>query len=121
MATATKPLGGDVGPLVSGGAALVAFSTPLNLVLLLICAGLLERLCGGYVADNSGPLLLLLGGAINVGLFLGLCGGALLAFRRSSARRRRVIVVAVLLLHLGLWLGWSFAVVAHMAATGEWL
>lgn len=121
MATTQEPAEGRVLWLVVGGSVLVALTTPLNLVLLLMCWSLIAATAGPYAADNSGGLLVVLGGTVNVGLFLALCGLAHLVFRRSSARRRMVAVVVMLVLHLALWLGWSFAVLAGMAATGAWL
>ncbi len=112
---------GTVVPLVVGGAVVVALTTPLDLVLLLFCWKLIAATAGSFAADNSGGGLVLFGGVVNVGLFLALCKLAGHALRRSSLFRRRVAVVVVLVLHLGRWLGWSFAVFADMAATGNWL
>jgi hypothetical protein len=121
MATAEEPPSGRVLPLVVFGSVVVALTTPLNLIMLLLCWRLIETLAGPYAADNSGAWLVLFGGAVSVGLFLILCGLSWLAFRRSSAHRRRTAVVLVLAFHLVMWLGSSLALVAQMAATGIWL
>ena len=121
MTEVQQPPTGSVASFVVVGAVLVAFTTPLNLILLLFCWSLVAETAGSYTADNSGSGVVLLGGVVNVGLFLALCGLSELSFRRSSLLRRQVAVAVVLVLHLGIWLGGSFALVAHMAATGVWL
>jgi hypothetical protein len=107
--------------LLISGAILVALTTPFCLTLLLFCWGILSACFGGYFADNSPGVLLLLTGTINVSLYLALCGVVLLIFRPRSLRWAQVAVVATTLVHLGFWLGWSLAIVHHMAETNSWL
>jgi hypothetical protein len=107
-------LTGSVLEYVIVGSVLVALMTPFNLVLLFLCGHLLGE-------DIGGVRLLLLGGVVGVALFLALCGPVVLAFRRSTVSRRQVAVVVVLVLYLGFCLGLPFALVAYMAATGDWL
>ena len=109
----------SIRPIVVVGSILVACTTPLNLVLLLLCWVLVQESVGN--ADNRGWLLFLLGVVVNVGLFLALCVIAHLVSRRWSDRRRVIVIVSVFIFHVALWLGMSFAFVAHMAATGVWL
>jgi hypothetical protein len=121
METAQEPRVDSVWPLVLGCSLLVALSSPFNLILGLLCWGLIATTAGPYAADNSGGGRVLLTVVINVAMFLALCGIAGLPFRRAPLFWRRVVVIVILVLHLAFWLGWSFAVVAHMAATGDWL
>jgi hypothetical protein len=111
---------GRVWPLVAAGSVLVAVTTPLNLVLILLCWHLVGAAAGSSAANNTAGLTLL-SGAVNVGLFLALCDFALREFCHGSVPSQRVAIVVVLVIHLGLWLGLSFALVANMAATGVWM
>jgi len=121
MAMTQRPEPDGTRPLIIGGSILVAITTPLNLILLLLCWWLVKATAGPYSADNNGPLIGLFAGAINVGLFVLLCGVAIVVFWRSSAYARRVAILVVLVLHLGLWIGLSFALLASMGASGIWL
>lgn len=107
--------------LVIGGGVLVALSTPLNLILQLFCWDFIASTASPYAADNSGGGLVMFAGFVNVGLYLALCGLAGLIFRQSSPFRQKLAIFVVIVLHLGFWLGWSFALVTAMAATGAWL
>jgi len=103
-----------VGTLVVGGAVLVALSTPLNLILQGFCWNFIAGTFGTYAAGNSGGGLVMFAGFANVGLYLALCGLTGLVFRQSSLFRQKVAIAVVIVLHLGFWLGWSFAFAAAL-------
>lgn len=104
----------SVGILVFGGAVLVALSTPLNLILKGFCWIFIAATSGTNAAGNSGGGLVLFAGFVNVGLYLCLCGLAGLFFGRSSLFRQKLAIAVVIVLHLGFWLGWSFAFAAAL-------
>jgi len=93
---------------------LVALSTPLNLILQGFCWKFIAVTSATYAAGNSGSGLVMFTGFANVGLYLALCGLAGLVFSRSSLFRQKVAIAVVIVLHLGFWLGWSFAFAAAL-------
>ena len=113
MAAAQKSVRGVTWSLVAVGAALVAASTPLNLLLLLLCRSMAGRATERYMDSGPAPLEVV----ANVVLFLALCVLALLVCRHASVVWQAAAVMTALLLHLGLWLGGSAVLAATIVAT----
>lgn len=82
------------------GLVMVAFSTPLNIIMLLQAWGLLAALGGSYMADNSDWLVFGVAVLLNLGSYLVPATLALLLLRRRSAQTRRLAVLALAGLNL---------------------
>jgi hypothetical protein len=98
----------------------VAFTSPLNITLLLVSARLVEECFGGYVADNSPALLICLTVAIQTSLFTVFWLPAVFITRKRSVAVRTGGVAALTLAYLGLWIGWTIWLAAEMTRTNTW-
>jgi hypothetical protein len=96
MVASDQVQSGGTWRLLVGGSLLVAASTPLNLVL--------QLLCWPLVGDNRQGTLMLIAAAANVAMFLVFCLVAFLVFRGSTLVRRQTLVLVVLMLPLSVWL-----------------
>jgi hypothetical protein len=102
--------------LVIYGAILVALTTPLHLVLQLVAWNILAT-----ASDSNSPDGVLgLAAVLNVGLFLVLCGLAVLLSSLLTVAHQRTAVIAALILHLVIWLGLSLALAITWTMTGGW-
>jgi hypothetical protein len=82
---------------------------------------LLEAVFGGYFADNSGRLRLLLAACTQTGLFAAFCLPAFYLCRKRGVGLRCLVVIALTAAYVGFWLGWTFWLYDEMARTGKWL
>jgi hypothetical protein len=98
----------------------VAFTSPFNLTLLLASCSLVEFCFGGYVADNSVGLVILLAALIQTALFALLWLPVYLMTRKRSLAVRVWSVIALGLVYLGLWVGWTVWLAAEMTRTNGW-